>query len=54
MEADGAKSVSDGLKHCSNLQILNLEANSIGTDGAMALADNPKHCSDIQTPSLMV
>ncbi len=34
-----AKALADGLKHCSSLQILNLESNNIGTDGAKALAD---------------
>ncbi len=40
-----AKSFSDDLKHCSNLQTLNLESNSIGADGL-------KHCSNLQILSL--
>ncbi len=34
-----AKALADGLKHCSNLQTLNIEWNSIGADGAKAIAD---------------
>ncbi len=47
--ADGAKALADGLKHCSSLQTLNLEWNSIGDDVAKALADGLKHCSSLQT-----
>ena len=42
----------DGLKHCNNLQTLNLEKNFIGADGAKALADCLKYCNSLQTLNL--
>ncbi len=33
---DGANALADNLKHCINLQTLNLSSNSIGADGAKA------------------
>ncbi len=44
---DSAMTFADGLKHCSNLQTLNLEWNNIGADSAKALADGLKHCSSL-------
>ena len=42
----------DGLKHCNNLQTLNLENNYIHADGAKALADCLKHCNSLMTLNL--
>ena len=49
---NSAKALADGLRHCPNLQTLNLGGNSIGDDGAKALADGLKHCSSLQTLNL--
>ncbi len=46
------KALADGLRHCSSLQTLNLDQNTIGADGAKALADGLKHCSSLQTLNL--
>ncbi len=43
------KALADSLKHCSNLQILNLQWNRIGNDGTKALVDSLKHCSNLHT-----
>ena len=50
--SNDAKSLAEGLKHCTNLQTLNLESNSIGVDGAKALAEGLKHCTKLQTLNL--
>ena len=52
--ADGAKALTDGLKHCNSLQTLNLKSNNIGADGAKALADGLKHCNSLQTLNLEI
>ena len=49
---DRVKALADGLKHCPNLQTLDLGHNSIGDDGAKALADCLKHCPNLQTLDL--
>ena len=46
---DGAKTLAEGLQHCSSLQTLDLGRNSIGEDGAKALAEGLQHCSSLQT-----
>ena len=45
--ADGAKALF--LKHCTNLQTLDLHSNNMGNDGAKALADCLKHHNNLQT-----
>ena len=45
------KALAECLKHCPNLQTLNLN-NSIGNDGARAIADGLKHCPNLQTLNL--
>ena len=49
---DRVKALADGLKHCPNLQTLDLLGNSIGGDGAKALTDCLKHCPNLQTLNL--
>ena len=44
---DGTKALF--LKHCTNLQKLNLDYNNIGSDGAKALADCLKRHTNLQT-----
>ena len=46
---DGAKTLAEGLQHCSSLQTLDFQRNSIGEDGAKALAEGLQHCSSLQT-----
>ena len=38
---------ADGLKHCNNLQTLDLDSNNIGTEGAIALANGLKYCCSL-------
>ena len=47
-----AKALAMCLQHCSGLQTLILEQNSIGADGSMALAEGLQHCSNLQTLNL--
>ena len=47
---DGTKALF--LKHCTNLQKLNLDSNNIGSDGAKALADCLKHHTNLQALNL--
>ena len=47
--ADDINTLKDGLKHCTNLQTLNLNSNGIGADGAKVLADVLKNCTNLQT-----
>ena len=49
---NGAKALAEGLKHCMNLQTLNLNNNSIGADGAKALAEGLKHCTNLHKLNL--
>ena len=49
---DGAKTLAEGLQHCSSLQTLDLQRNSIGEDGAKALAEGLQHCRSLQTLDL--
>ena len=44
--------LAEGLKHCTNLQTLNLHSNSIDSDGAVALAEGLKCCTNLQTLNL--
>ena len=48
----GAKALAEGLKHCMNLQMLDLFNNTIDTDGVRALAEGLKHCMNLQTLNL--
>ena len=48
----GVRALADSLKHCPNLQTLNLRGSSIGDDGARALAGGLKHCPNLQTLNL--
>ena len=45
LASDGAKVLADGLKHCINLQKLDISSNSIGADGAEALSEALKCCT---------
>ena len=45
---EGAVALADGLKSCSNLQVLALSVNNIGAEGTVALADGLKSCSNLQ------
>ena len=52
---NGAKALAEGLKHCTNLQTLNISYNYIGADGAKALAEGLKHYNtNLQTLDLSV
>ena len=46
---DRVNALADVLKHCPNLQTLDLRYNSVGDNGAKALADGLKHCPNLQT-----
>ena len=45
----GASDLANGLKHCSNLETLNLEHNQIADVGAKSLVEGLKFCSKLES-----
>ena len=52
IDANGAKTLAEGLQQCNGLQTVDLKYNSIGSDGAKAFAEGLQHCNSLQTLNL--
>ena len=52
IDANGAKTLAEGLQQCNGLQTVDLKYNSIGSDGAKAFAEGLQHCNSLHTLNL--